>query len=133
MASHCLFVKLVQYRFLQVYSYKNLQQARACHHNVSLGQSQQGCLRGLVGHVHDDASICAGEGRREEQRIRDVLFRRRRRRRHSGDDGARQRSLHGRHVERVEQLNGIVRDRVHEFFRALPSAFEQVDRPAPRA
>jgi len=92
-----------------------------------LGQSQQRRLRGLVGHVYDDASIRAEEGRGEVQRVRDMLFRRRRRRRHSGDDDARRRTLHGRHVERVEQLDVRVRDRMDEFFRAPPSAVEQVD------
>jgi len=93
------------------------------HHRVPLaarhrlGQSQQRRLRGLVRHVHDDASIRAKEGRGEEHHVRDVLFRRRRRRRHSRDDDARQRSLHGRHVERVEQLDVSVWDRVDEFFR----------------
>ena len=103
------------------------------HHRVPhlarhrLGQSQQRRLRGLVRHVHDDANIRAEEGRGEEQRVRDVLFRHRSRgRRHSGDNDARRRSLHGRHAERVEQLDASFQDRVDEFFRALPRAVEQV-------
>jgi len=92
-----------------------------------LAQSQQRHLCGLVGHVHDDASIRAEEGRREEQRVRDVLFRRRRGRRHSGDDDARRRSLRGRHVERVEQLDVSSWNRADEFFRAPPGAVEKVD------
>jgi len=104
------------------------------HHRVplaarhGLGQSQQRRLRGIVRHVHDDANVHAEEGRGEEQRVRDVLFRRRRGRRHSGDDDARRRSLYGRHVERVDQLDFSVsvRDRVDEFFHAPPSPVEQV-------
>jgi len=92
-----------------------------------LSQSQLRRLRRLLGHVHDDASIRDEERRGEEQRVRDLLFRRRRGRRHSGDDDARWGSLHGRHVKRVEQLGVSVQDRVDEIFRALPSAVEQVD------
>ena len=92
-----------------------------------LSQSRRRRLRQLLAHVHDDANIRAEEGRREEQRVRDLVFRRRRGRRHSGNDDARWRSLHGRHVKRVKRLNVRVRDRVDEFFRAPPSAVEQVD------
>ena len=35
--------------------------------------------------------------------------------------------MHGRHGGRVEQFDVSVPDRVDEFFRALPSAVEQVD------
>ena len=97
----------------------------ACHR---LGQSQQRRLRGLVRHVHDDASIRAEKERGEEQRVRDVLFRRRRGRWHTGDDGAQRRSVHGRHVELVEQLGVSIRDLVDEFFRAPPNAVKQLDR-----
>jgi len=85
-------------------------------------------LANLTAAASPRACTPAGEGRGEEQRVRDVLFcRRRRGRRHSGDDDARRQSLHGRHVECVEQLNVSVRDRVDEFFRAPPSPVEQVD------
>jgi len=68
----------------------------------------------------------AEEGRTEEQRFRDMLFRRLRGRWHSGDDDARQRSPHRRHVGGVEQLGASIRDRVDELFRAPPSEVERI-------
>ena len=42
MPSRCLLANLkpVQYRFLQIYSYKNPQQTRTCHHNVTICPEQ---------------------------------------------------------------------------------------------
>ena len=57
-----------------------LEKHRNYHHRVPLasrlrpGQSQQRRLRGLVGHVDDDASIRA----EEEQHVLNMLFRSRR-------------------------------------------------------
>jgi len=110
-ATTSLFAKPVQYKFLQVYSYKDsqlLEKHLDPHHRGQLaarhglGQSQQRRLRRLLGHVYNDADIRTEEGRGEKQRVRDVLSRRRRGRRHSRDDDARRRSLHGHHVERAE-------------------------------
>src|SRR6266702_60337 len=41
-----------------------------------LGELQERCLSGLVGHVDDDAGFRAEEGGREEQRIGHALVRR---------------------------------------------------------
>ena len=85
--------------------------------------------RGLVvGHVYDDAGIYAEEGRGEEQRVWDVLFRRCPGRRYDGDDDARRWPLHGRHVEHGERLDVGIRDRVEALFRAPPSAVESLTR-----